>query len=238
MSPWVPRLGLGLVAAGVIGAIVSISVGEGGPRATIEIEGIQETQRLLGGIHQDGARLGLGNAPVEIEVFNDLRSTDGAAFQSAVVAPLVEEFVRTDRAQMLLRHYSIGRSAITLPALAATAAGEQGRQWQYAELVMRNLDSAGPDGQADEEFLREVAELVPELDQQAWATDFAAEQEAAASEGLQAVPEADAALGARLKIPAQPAVVVTGPGGREPLVDTPSLDAVRAAIERVSVPPS
>lgn len=238
MSPWVPRLGLGLLAAAVIGAIVSISVGEGGPRVTVEIEGIQESQGLLGGIHQDGARLGLGNASVEIEVFNDLRSTDGAAFQRDVVAPVIEEFVRTDRAQMLLRHYSIGRSAITLAALAATAAGEQGRQWQYADLVMRNLDAAGPDGQADEEFLREVAELVPELDQQAWAADFAAVQEAADSAELQAVPEADAALGAKLEIPAQPAVIVTGPGGREQLVDTPSLDTVRAAIERVSVPPS
>ena len=236
MSPWVPRVGLALLAAGIVAAIVSISVGEGGPQATIEIDGIQESQQLLGGIRQDGARLGVPDAPTQIEVFNDLRSIDGAEFEEEVVAPVIEEFVRTDRALILFRHYSIGRSAVTLPALAATAAGEQGRQWQFADLIFRNLENAGPRG-VDEEFIDEIAEATPELDQRLWEDDFDQLQEDAIDEEIETQPEADAELGATLKLPAEPAVVVTGPGGRETLVEKPSLGEVQAAIERVSVPP-
>ena len=38
-----------------------------------------------------------------------------------------------------------------------------------------------------------------------------------------------------MKLPAGPAIVLTGAGGSEELTDTPLLEEVRAAIERVSV---
>lgn len=231
MSPWVPRTVIALVAAGVIGAIVSISVGEQGPRA-IEIEGGDETIAFYAetAIPQAGARLGPADAPVTIDLFTDLRAVESAEYQREVVRPLIDEYVKTDRARIELRHRSVGASQLSLPAVAATAAGEQGRQWEFADLVLQNLDRAGPEG-IDEEFLEDVANTLrgktQDFDAERWREDFASPE-------AEQVPRADNELATELRLPAQPALVVTGPGGSETLVDSPSLDEARAAIERVA----
>ena len=46
----------------------------------------------------------------------------------------------------------------------------------------------------------------------------------------------DAMLAADLKLPAEPAVVVSGPGGQRQLIETPSSDEIEAAIDQVSGP--
>ena len=232
MSPWVPRVIILLVTAAIVGAIISISVGDGGPRA-INIEGADETIAFYAdtAIPQDGARLGPAEAPVEIELFTDLRSTQSADYQVEVVRPLIEEYVKADRAQIDLRHRSVAASEVSLPAVAATAAGNQGRQWEFADLVLQNLDVAGPRG-VDEKFLEDVANTLrgktQDFDAEEWREDFA-------SPDSEEPPRADNELATELRLPAQPALVVTGPGGAETLVDAPSLADARAAIERVSV---
>jgi protein-disulfide isomerase len=111
-------------------------------------------------------------------------------------------------------------------AYAATAAGEQGRQWQYADLFLRNQDLAAEEGVTDE-LLRELAEAVPELETDQW------EEDLDSSEVAERV-EADARLAAELELPAEPAVVVSGPGGDEVLVETPEREEIDAAIQSVS----
>ena len=234
MSVWVPRVLIVGVAAAVAASIYSIAVGEGGP-TTVEFEERAEIQRLIAGIRQDGARLGDPEAPVEIELFTDVRAIPGAAFQAEVVDPIVEEYVREGRAQISLRHFSFGRAGVTEAAIAATAAGEQGYQWQYAEVVMRNLENAGPQG-VDETFLKSAAEVTPGLEIDEWEEEFAAELEAQSDDpDYESTIDADGALANDLKLPAAPALVITGIGGVEELVNTPTLDEVRAAIERVEV---
>ncbi|HEY8465581.1 MAG TPA: thioredoxin domain-containing protein [Solirubrobacterales bacterium] len=240
MSPWVPRVLLVLVAGAVIGAIVSISVGEGGPRA-IEIEGGDEVITFYAGMPQEGRRLGEPEAPVEIDVFTDLRSTDSMDFHAETVAPLIEEFVRPGDALINLRHRSVGGSPVSLPAVAATIAGEQERQWQFADLVLRNLEHAG--AAADEDFLLDVADVLRGLTRDFETEEFAAELEpcADAEEATECpaaeVPRADDELATELELTAEPALVVTGPGGSETLMNSPSLEDARAAIERVAAAP-
>ena len=69
---------------------------------------------------------------------------------------------------MEFRHFSLAPNDTTLAAIAAEAAGAQERQWQYLDTFFRNQDVARASG-VDEEFLREVAEAVPELDPDQWA---------------------------------------------------------------------
>jgi len=232
----VPRVVLIVLAVGVGYAIYAISVGEGGPQA-VEIDGRPEVQNLIAGIRQDEARLGSPDAPVEIDLFTDVRAVPGATFQEEVVDPVIDEYVRTDRARINLRHFSFGRTAVTEPAIAAHAAGAQGHQWQYAALVMRNLENAGPGG-VDETFLGEIAEVTPGLEKEEWEIEFEEELHAQAEDlDYESAVDADGELAFELGLPAEPAVVVTGPGGAETLLETPSLDEVRAAIERVEVMP-
>ena len=72
-----PRLiGLLVLAlcVGLLGfAIVSLSVGSGGEKNEIKITGAEEVQSLVGGIPQDGARLGSTDASVTVQVFNDIQ---------------------------------------------------------------------------------------------------------------------------------------------------------------------
>jgi len=232
----VPRTVLAALAVGVGYAVIALAVGEGGPQA-VEIEGRPEVQNLIAGIRQDEERLGSPDAPVEIDLFTDVRAVPAAEFQLGVIDPIIDEYVRSDRAQINLRHFSFGRTAVTEAAIAADAAGAQGHQWQYAELVMRNLGNAGADG-VDEEFLREIAEITPGLDQDEWEAEFDDELERQREEpDYESAVDADGELAFELKLPAQPVLVVGGPGGAETLDDEPTVDEARLAIERVEVPP-
>lgn len=236
MNPWIPRAALLALALGVGYAVYALAVGEGGPQA-VEIEGRPEVQNLIAGIRQEEERLGSPDAAVEVDLFTDVRAVPAAEFQTSVVDPVIEEYVRSDRALINLRHFSFGRTAVTEAAIAADAAGAQGHQWQYAALVLRNLGNADADG-VDAAFLSEIAEVTPGLDKDEWEAEFDAELERQREDaGYESAVDADGELAFQLKLPAAPAMVVTGPGGQETLTDSPALADVRLAIERVEVPP-
>ena len=228
-SRLVPLIGLGVAAAALLVAIVFIAVGEEGPAAPVS--GADTVQRLFGGIEQDGDALGSADAPVTVSIFNDLQCTDCADYHLQTVPDLVEDLVRTDDARLELRHRSLGSRETTLAAYAATAAGEQDNQWQYAHLVFLNQDQIRTEGVTDE-FLERVAEAVPapEFDVGQWETDLDAPE-------VQSRVESDAQLALDLRLTAAPAVVVEGPGGTRELEDFPSVAEIEAAVEEVGPAP-
>ena len=225
MSAWVPRVLIGVLTVAIGYAVYSIAVGEGGPRPA-DVGGVNEVQRIFGGIPQDADALGPADAAVTVSVFNDIQCEPCARFQTEVVDRLVEEYARTGEARFEFRHFSVAPNETTLAAIAAEAAGRQERAWQYLDTFVRNQALARQRG-VDEELLREIAAAVPELDVDQWERDY----EAPESEDL--VRE-DAVLAAELELPAQPAVVVSGPGGQRELIETPSFEQVAEAIEQVS----
>jgi protein-disulfide isomerase len=234
VSPWVPRVLITLITLGVAGAIVSISVGTGGPQA-VDIEGRPEVQGLIAGLRQDESRLGEPDAPVAVEVFTDLRAVPSSTFELDVVDPVIEDYVRQGRVRLYMRHFSFAPSPVTEAAIAADAAGQQGYEWQYAELVLRNQDR--PNQEIDEEFLKEIAEVTPGLDIDEWEETFDRELAAQRDDpSYTSQVDEDGKLAFDLKLPANPAVRACGPGGKETLVESPDLDEVRAMIERVEVP--
>ncbi len=208
----------------MIAAIISIAVGEGGPGGA-EIGGVNEVQELFGGIEQEGAYIGPDDAEITVTVFNDLQCTYCADYEIEVIDPLIAEYARTDQARFEFRHFSLAPNDTTLAAIAAEAAGLQERQWQYLDTFLRNQDVIRSRG-VSEELLREVAEAVPLLEVDLWEQDF----ESPEAEGL--VRE-DAMLAAELELPAQPAVVVSGPGGQRELIEEPSATEIEAAIEEL-----
>ena len=216
-----------LIAGGVavIAAIVSIAVGEGGPRAE-EVGGVNDVQRIFGGIEQEGASLGPVDAEVTVTVFNDIQCEPCAEYEIEVIDALVEEYARTDAARFEFRHFSLAPNDTTLAAIASEAAGAQARQWQYLDTFVRNQDLA-TSRDVDEDVLREIAEAVPQLEIERWQEDF----ESPESEEL---VRADAMLAAELELPADPAIVVSGPAGQRELVESPSVAQVEAAVAAVS----
>jgi protein-disulfide isomerase len=221
---WVPLLVLGLIGAAILAAIVSISVGEKGPERPVE--GADAVQRLYGGIEQQGDSLGSPDAPVTISIFNDLQCTDCAEYQLETVPRLVENLVREGDARLELRNRPVGQTPTTLAAVAAAAAGEQGMEWQFAHLVLLNLDQVRTSG-VDDEFLERVAGSVPgpEFDVERWQRDREDPE-------IEARVESDDELGAELGV-AAPSVVVDGPGGTEQLEDASSPAEIEQAVEAV-----
>ena len=213
---------LGIAVAGVLAAVISIAVGEGGPRSQ-EIGGVNPVQQTFGGIPQEGAELGEEDALVVVSVFTDLRCPECADYQVEVIDPLVEQLARTGRARFELRHYSLGAESTTLAAAASVAAGRQDRQWQYADLLLRNLERAG--AEVDEEFLIDVADSVPELEVELW-------DSARASEEVADAVAADAEEGAALELLSEgPSVLVSGPDGTRELGVEPSAPEILDAVE-------
>src|SRR5436305_8315630 len=122
----VPRLLLAAGAIGLLGASVSISIGEGGPKV-IKISGGDQVQQLIAGIQQDGPYLGTPDAKVTIDVFTDLQCSTCDTYEIETVDPLIEQYARTGKARFEFRNYSLGQAETTKAAYAATAAGAQDR---------------------------------------------------------------------------------------------------------------
>jgi protein-disulfide isomerase len=223
-SRLIPLTILLLGTVGLGWAIVSIAVGERELQEST-ISGSGEVQELIGGIRQLENRLGDEGAPVTVTVFNDVQCPRCADYQAATIDPLIADYARTGEVKLEFRHFPLGLQPVTLGAIAAEAAGEQDRQWQYLSILMRNLDQV-PDTGLDQSFLNEVAGATPKLDVAAW-------EQALQGEEARARAEEDVELATELRLSADPALIVEGAAGSETLEGAPSLDEVAAAIDRV-----
>jgi protein-disulfide isomerase len=236
MSEEVPRrrprlVGL-IVLAVVVGllgfAIVSISIGTG-TEGQIKITGAEETQSLLGGIQEDGARIGPGDAPVTVQVFNDLQCDPCSDWNRDVIVPLLRGPVRAGQIQMIFHHFPISpASGFFLGSYAAVAAAKQDYEWQFIELFFANQDEAKKHG-ATQDFLNNVARAigVGNFNVEQWQNDMN-------DSDIEQTLKDDETLAADRHLPAEPAVVVGGPNGTRQLIESPSLADVQAAIAQVS----
>ena len=228
-SPWVPRVLLGVGLAGLIGAIISLSVGTGGPKV-IKITGGDAVQELLGGVQQNGASLGDPNAPVTVALFTDLQCSTCDTCELETVDRLIEEYARESEVRFEFHNYSLGQAEVTQAAYAATAAGEQDVEWQFADLFFRNQDAA-PNGTVTSQFLDDIGNAIDSfstLDVGQWHQDMDSPQ---VKDSVDADQKLAAQYGLRINAPS---IVVDGPSGTKVLQDGPSKAEVDAAVADVS----
>jgi protein-disulfide isomerase len=227
---WLVLAALALAALALLVAIAEIATEEGGGRK-IEIDGINDAQRIFAGLPQIGDRLGEEDAPVTIQVFNDVQCGDCDEQFLATVPALVDEMVRSGEAKLLYRHYSFSARAVQTGFIAAEAAGRQGYQWQYVYLFFRNQDDAERRG-VTADFLESIAASVCELEISEWEDAYleGSGTDGAITTELEEQDEVARDLGLR----AEPSAIVTGPSGTETLQDSPSLEQIQRAVERVA----
>ncbi len=220
-------LGFFLLAIGY--AIVRISTREAG-RDAVHIAGISEAQEIFGGVPQEGDRLGSSDAPVSIQIFNDLQCSNCREDFLSTIPGLVDGYARPGDVKLLYRHYSNSESPEELGFYGAEAAAAQGYSWQYIYLFFRNQDEAERFG-VDEDFLDSVAGGIEELNAPEWLAYL--EDNGAADGTISQTLEGYEELGRDLGIRTHQAAIVSGPGGTRTLQDGPSLAAIEAAIEAV-----
>src|SRR3954453_19410073 len=222
-------LGLTLALAALGYAIVSIATQKAG-RDVVRLAGIAEAQEIFGGVPQEGERLGSSDAPVSIQVFNDLQCSSCREDFLSTIPGLVNGYARPGDVKLLYRHYSNSESPEELGFYGAEAAAGQGYGWQYTYLFFRNQNEAERFG-IDQDFLDTVAGGIEELNEPEW-LEYLEENGGsggAISKKLQGYDE----LGRNLGIRTGQAAIVSGPHGTETLQDGPSRAEIEAAIEAV-----
>src|SRR3954470_3677779 len=136
-------------------------------RGIVHVQGIAEAQEIFGGVPQEGDRLGSSDAPVTIQVFNDLQCSSCQEDFLSTIPALVNAYARPGDVKLLYRHYSNSESPQELGFYGAEAAAQQGYGWQYTYLFFRNQDEAKKFG-IDQDFLDSVAGGIEELNEPEW----------------------------------------------------------------------
>jgi protein-disulfide isomerase len=222
-------LALCLAALALGYALVGIATQKAG-RDVVRLAGIAEAQEIFGGVPQEGDRLGSADAPVSIQVFNDLQCSSCREDFLGTIPGLVDEYARPGDAKLLYRHHSVSESPQELGFYGAEAAAQQGYGWQYTYLFFRNQDEAKRFG-IDQRFLDSVAGGVEELNEPEWLAYL--EDEGGAGGAIGRKLDGYEELGTGLGIRIRQAVIVSGPAGTRTLQDGPSLPKIEAAIEAV-----
>jgi hypothetical protein len=220
-------LALALLGLGYL--VVSIAtVKPGDP--VVHVAGIGDTQELFGGIPQEGDRLGSSDAPVTVQLFNDIQCAGCREDFLGAIPTLAEDYARPGDVQLLYRHYSQSENVEQLGFFGAEAAADQGYGWQYIYLFFRNQAEAGHFG-VDQEFLESIAGGIEELNFPEWKEDLEENggSGGAISERLAGYEE----LGSELGIRVGQAAIVTGPGGTQTIQDGAKLGQIERAIEAV-----
>ena len=222
-------LGLGLALLALGYAIVNIATQKAEPDV-VHLAGISEAQETFGGVPQEGDRLGSSDAPVSIQVFNDLQCSSCREDFLSTIPGLVDGYARPGDVKLLYRHYSNSESVQELGFYGAEAAADQGYGWQYIYLFFRNQDEAERVG-IDQDYLDSVAGGIEELNEPEWLSylEDNGGSNGPISQKLQGYEE----LGRDLGIRTHQAAIVNGPGGTRTLQDGPSLAEIEAAIEAV-----
>jgi protein-disulfide isomerase len=220
-------LALGLTGLGY--TIVEMSTQEPGD-PVVHLEGIEDAQRLFGGVPQEGDRLGSDDAAVTIQVFNDIQCNDCADDFLETIPQLTERYVRPGDVKLLWRHYSNSVNPEQLGFYGAEAAAEQNYGWQYIYLFFRNQDEAERVG-IDDQYLASIAGGAEELDIEEWEADLEANGQKGGP--IEQRLEADEKLGRDLEIRTGQGMVITGLHGTVTLQEGPSLAEVEAAIAEV-----
>lgn len=232
----VPRRGrlwiifvIALIVFGTSYLVVAVATQEPGADV-IELEGVNDAQRIFGGVPQEGDRVGSSNAPVTIQVFNDLQCAECRDDFLATVPTLVEDYARPGDAQLLWRHYSNGQSPQQLGFYGAEAAADQGYAWQYIYLFFRNQGEAESFG-VDQDFLESIAVGIEQMDLPEW--EMTLEEKGGTDGAISQRLDGYEEMGRDLGIRYGQAAIVSGPDGTVTLQEGPTLAEVERAIAQV-----
>ncbi len=227
---WIVILLLAFAGLALFAAIEQLSTRKGG-QPLIEVNGVNDAQRIFGGIPSAGDRLGDSDAPVIIQVFNDVQCSTCSEEFLQTIPQLADTEVRDGDVQLRYRNYSFSINPVQQGFIAAVAAGEQGYQWPYVYLLFRNQGEAERLGGVTGDFLTAIASSIEELDVPQWEKDFGVGGGANGRITQLLTEQDETAQGLGLR--AAPSAIVTGPSGTETLQDSPTLREIRAAIGRV-----
>lgn len=202
------KLYLVLGAVAVIGiGVVAYSVGtstlSGAATAPVEIEGLQNSERLVQ--LAQGMTYGDENAPVTIVEFGDYQCPGCGSFATNVKPQIQLELVDRGRAKFVFYDFPLVtiHPHAFLAARAARCAGEQDKYWDYHDLLFRMQARWSGEANAIGSFMDYAGSV--ELDEDAFEACLQSDRYAD-------VVTANMELGAQLGVTGTPTVMVNAGG--------------------------
>jgi len=194
----------------------------------------RQVNALLAGIPQNGTELGSSSAPVTMTYFGDLECPICRDFSlTGGLTPLISNEVRRGKVKIVYRSFCTatcngpGQQVFNDQQVAAYAAGEQQRFWNYTELFYHE-QGAENSGYVTEDFLKRLAAQVSGLDVPKWQTDRG-------NPALLSQVQADGAAAQAAGLTGTPTLIMKGPKGEVPLqAAVPSYGQLQQAINQVS----
>jgi protein-disulfide isomerase len=137
-SPRVLAAGAILLVLILVAAIVGFTFGRGGSSSAGALSGKAQVQALLKGIPQHGNVLGQATAPATIVEYIDLQCPYCRQFETQALPTLIQKYVRTGKAKLVMRPIAFIGPDSQFGRLAAIAAERQNRLFNFAELLYLN----------------------------------------------------------------------------------------------------
>jgi protein-disulfide isomerase len=158
-------LGGVLVAAIAVIAVVVVVSQSGTDDPVSAEEGTTQANTLFAGIPQNGNVLGDPDAPVTIEEYVDLQCPFCQRFSQEGLPDIVEEYVKTGQAKIVLQTLTFIGADSERGARVAWSAADQNKMFEFVENFYANQGEENS-GYATEAFLEKVAGGVEGLDAQ------------------------------------------------------------------------
>jgi protein-disulfide isomerase len=195
------------VAVLVVSAVLAVLVATGQGTAPTRIAPQSARARavsadvtaLLAGIPQRGNVLGRATAPVTLQYFGDLECPVCRSFTTQALPSIIHRWVRGGQLKIEYRSLQTATREPDVFAgqqIAALAAGQQNRMWNFLETFYAEQGEEGS-GYVTESFIGGIATQVPGLDLPRWSAaradaslerTVAADAQAAANDGLDGTP--------------------------------------------------
>lgn len=121
------------------------------------LDGVSEVEELVGELPQEGLTIGEPDAPVTLIEYVDLQSPMQKTMAEEIGTPLIDGKVAAGEAKLEYRNFVIIGPGSIKAAVAAVAAGRQGRGWSFVELFFRNQGVENT-RYITPAFLKEIAE--------------------------------------------------------------------------------
>ena len=231
---------LGALLTGVVVALVVVIVAGGSksPTPTTNPKTAQATvTALLKGIPQNGNTLGKASAPVTVTEFGDLACPVCQEFALGSEQQLIANEVRAGKVKLVYRGLETASSyansgEYAASQIAARAAGQQGRAWQYIMLWYYQQQSEDTP-YITNAFMQNIAAQVHGLNLTKWQTDRNSTTLASDVTGdLQAATAAGLIGSAG---PSTPSITFNGPkGAAQPIVGLPTYAQLQSEIQAIS----
>jgi protein-disulfide isomerase len=151
-------IGVAIAIIAVVVIIVVAGSGSSGGDSANLVEKA-EVEKLLTGIPDNATVLGKPDAPVKLYEYGDLQCSACKFYSEEILPEVIENLVKTGKASITFRNYTIIGPDSIPAGEAALAAGAQGKGWSYLETWYRNQGGENA-GYVTPDFVESMAKYV------------------------------------------------------------------------------